>query len=495
MARHHDGFWWSWPTGGRMKISERFGLEATQFTLDFVDIDTDVDTPLFLDPSFIGLRRNRWAEGASRTLRSFFETFVELYRAGELSEARALLENLHEPNETCLGMSKGKPKGLAIDKGDGDKLFESIGKSKAIDTGVIEDLEDFRLFVKGIDRDKISDMTTNIIRRHLISYTQEQAELWEIALTEGVPTGPYWSAANRQWEVDYTSMLVIEGKPIILTPKSVVSFSKRYTSSKYHAGFVVEFLRHEHLRMGGALVRHRKDGAPYVNKKDIIREVAPHDKEFLAAFTERHPEVFAQFKEWFRNTSRSIPNRELDDIEPYAVVTYLKRRLGEIASGRDQAAAFHRTAMSILELVFYPDVVSPKKEREIHQGRKRVDFTMENAAESGFFFRLPTTHRIPSSYIFIECKNYSTDVANPELDQLSGRFNINKGQFGLMLCRTVDDMPLLLQRCADFFDAKRELLIPLTDDDLARMLNTYLESTDAPYEALLTERLRAIVDR
>lgn len=478
-----------------MKISERFELEATQFTLDFVDIDTDADTPLFLDPSFIGLRRNRWADGASRTLRSFFETFVELYRAGDLDKARALLENLHEPNETCLGMSKGKPKGLAIDKGDGDKLFESIGKSRAIDTGVIEDLEDFRLFVKGIDKDKISDMTTNIIRRHLISYTQEQAELWEITLTDGVSTGPYWSAANRQWEVDYASMLVIEGKPILLTPKSVVSFSTRYTSSKYHASFVVEFLRHEQLKMGGALVRHRKNGAPYVNKKDVIREIAPRDKEFLATFTQRHLEVFAEFKEWFRNTARPIPNRELDDIEPYSVVTYLKRKLGEILPGREQATTYHRTTMSILDLVFYPHVVSPKKEREIHQGRKRVDFTMENAAESGFFFRLHATHGLPCSYIFIECKNYSTDVANPELDQLSGRFNINKGKVGLMLCRRVDDMPLLLQRCADFFDAKHELLIPLTDDDLVRMLDTYLESTDAPYDALLTERLRAIVDR
>jgi hypothetical protein len=134
-------------------------------------------------------------------------------------------------------------------------------------------------------------------------------------------------------------------------------------------------------------------------------------KEFLATFTERHPEVFADFKEWFSQNSLSIPNRELDDIEPLAVVTYLKRRLREIPSGRDHAADYHRISMSILELVFYPDVVSPKKEREIHQGRKRVDFTMENAASTGFFSRLPAIHRIPSSFIFIECKNYSTDIA------------------------------------------------------------------------------------
>jgi len=202
-------------------------------------------------------------------------------------------------------------------------------------------------------------------------------------------------------------------------------------------------------------------------------------------------------------TSGKFPNvQAVTESEGKEKATYrhlrprvLTSKLREIAPGRDEAAEYHRTSMSILELVFYPDVVSPKKEREINQGRKRVDFTMENAAESGFFFRLPTTHRIPSSYIFIECKNYSTDVANPELDQLAGRFDVNKGQVGLMLCRTVDDMPLLLQRCADAFGAKREVLLPLTDDDLNRMLDTYLNSAESPYEALLSERLRTIVDR
>jgi hypothetical protein len=478
-----------------MKISERFDLEANQFTLDFVDIETDGDTRLFLDPSFIGLKKNRWAESASRTIRSFFETFVDLYRAGQREDARALLQNLHEPNETCLGLSKGRPRGNAIGEGDGNKLFASIAQSRAMDTGIIEDLEDFRLFVRGIDKDKISDMTTNIIRRHLVSYTQEQAEIWGIPLTEGVATGPYWSSALRQWDADYTAMLVIEDRPILLTPKSIVSYAKRYSAAKYHSNFVVEFLRNEHLRMGGALIQHRKDGAPFVTKKDIVREEAPLDKVFLAAFTERHPEVFADFKVWFSQTSSSIPNRELDDIEPLAVVTYLKRRLREIQPGRDHAADYHRTSMSILELVFYPDVVSPKKEREINQGRKRVDFTMENAASTGFFSRLPAIHRIPSSFIFIECKNYSTDIANPELDQLAGRFDVNRGQVGLLLCRTVDDMPLLLQRCADAFDARRDLLMPMTDEDLVRMLDAYLDSSEASYEALLVERFRAIVDR
>ena len=336
-------------------------------------------------------------------------------------------------------------------------------------------------------------MTTNIIRSHLISYTQEQCKLWEIELQSNVQSGFFWDRATHAWNNRYEPMLVIDGRTIILTPKGIVSYSNKYTPQKYYNQFVLEFLRHEHLRSYSALVQHRVDGTPYVTKKSLKESPeSAYSKKFLASFTEDHPEVFRDFKDWIQSSSTSISNEELDDDDPTLIAEYLIARLDEIVPGGDDATRYHRLVVGILEFIFYPDVVSPIVENEIHDGRKRIDITFDNSARRGFFHRLHTTYQTPAQFIFVECKNYSREVANPELDQLSGRFSMNRGKFGLLLCRAVDNMDTLLARCNDAYVDGRGIMLPLVDDDLSTMLNKVIERVANPHEEFLSQRFRAV---
>lgn len=51
--------------------------------------------------------------------------------------------------------------------------------------------------------------------------------------------------------------------------------------------------------------------------------------------------------------------------------------------------------------------------------------------------------------IFVYCKNYADDPANPALDQPSGRFSSWRGKFGLLVCRTISDKALSAAMCRD----------------------------------------------
>ncbi len=238
-----------------MRISKRFKLKASQFELDFVDIDTSRDRPLFVDPHFLGLRTDRWSLGAAASVQSFFKYFLDLLRAGKRDDARQLFSYLGEPNETCLGLSRGQPRGNAIGEELANDIFDSLVTSRAVTTGVLTDLEDARVFVRGIDKDRVSDMTTVLIRQHLLQYTIDQCNLWGIPLTPDVPSGDVWDATTSAWVSYHTPRLIVSSRPILLVPKGIATFSKQYTAEKYHRHFVLTYLQHEHLRLNSLLVK------------------------------------------------------------------------------------------------------------------------------------------------------------------------------------------------------------------------------------------------
>lgn len=97
-----------------MKLSDHFSLHASQHELDFIDIDLDNDTPLFIDPHSLATRVNSLSVDATKSVRSFFRYFLALVRARNEAAALELFLHLREPNETRLGLSRGRSQGRGI---------------------------------------------------------------------------------------------------------------------------------------------------------------------------------------------------------------------------------------------------------------------------------------------------------------------------------------------------------------------------------------------
>jgi hypothetical protein len=139
--------------------------------------------------------------------------------------------------------------------------------------------------------------------------------------------------------------------------------------------------------------------------------------------------------------------------------------------GNEHASEYHNLIIGAVEFLFFPQLIYPRKEHEIHEGRKRIDIVLENSARSGVFADIAIVRNYPASCVFFECKHYGREVGNPEIDQLSGRFSRERGRMGFLCCRGFEDRPNFIERCCDTFRDDRGLILPLEDETVLRRLD------------------------
>ncbi len=469
-------------------VSQHFNLNKQQSELDFIDVRIDRDTLLFVDPFAISQRHDRWSQQCHRTLTTFFQRIVDDIRSGNNESALSRLMYLREPNETRLGYSSSRPQGAGIGPLQADQLLQALSSSAAIATGFITSLEECELMIDGISRDKISDLTTNIIRGYLAEYTYQQCDLLNIP-TQQLPLPPYYSFDNDEWLTDYFRLPIADGRPLVLVPKYIARYDLAYHHLNYYNKYVLTFLQAEALNARSSLVRTLKNKRVVVYKKDV-RATFPCTKENLFHFSRQHPEVLERYRTELAELERQGKTEEVTQEGEVFLASALSSALQSIPPGQDHASEYHNLMIGIVEFIFYPHLLHPVKEREINQGRKRIDIMMENGARDGIFQALHAIRHIPCAYVPIECKNYRTDIANPELDQLAGRFTTNNGRFGMICCRSFENKSTFIQRCKDTFDAGNGLIIPLDDPTILMLLGEIGSS----HRSNINTRISTLID-
>jgi hypothetical protein len=452
-----------------MEFTRAFGIGKTQAELDFVDVDLESDAPLFVDPFAISQRLDALSQACHLTLTGFFQRIVDSIRSGDEQAAQDLLLRLREPNETRLGYSQRRPQGAGIGSMQAQQLFNALRGSTAVQTGFLSSLEECELMIEGVARDKLSDLTTNIIRGHLAEYTREQCTLFGVPVRQ-TALPPCFNRETGDWESRYLDVPVWQNAPILLVPKYFVRRDPAYEATDYYNRYVLEFLRAEALSAASSLIHTFKNGRKTVRKKDLKRQF-PYSKDFLFRFSEAHPEVLARYREDLAQLERRDPRADVDTADEPTIAGALSTALAAIPVGNDHASEYHNLMIGAVEFLFFPRLIYPRKEQEIHEGRKRIDIVMENSARIGPFADITTVRRYPASYVFFECKNYGREIGNPEIDQLSGRFSPERGKLGFLCCRQFEDRDRFIMRCRDTFRDDRGLILPMEDATVLRWLD------------------------
>ena len=480
-----------------MLVSRYFKLGRNQATLDFLDVHIDKDIPVFVDPAALRSLQTDWGHHCVSLLQSYFESVLTAIRMGNHDRAKQLLACLNERNEFHIGYSKDRSRGSALGAVSAEKIWESLVKSKAAETGVLHDLEDTILFVDGVGPDMLSDAVCNIIRGPLIQYTQQACAYYGIPLTSEVDSGPVWNTRDEKWESHLIELPMTRYGSLILIPKIIARVKQTYGHHEYYRHFLMPVLQQYHKDINSSLVHvlqsKKNKGVKKVYKTDLY-DLYGVDKLASAKLTGEHPQALTNYRE----TKGSTPSRPLDhgafaEIENVPVPNFdgLLKDVTSLKPGQKDASAYENAIEKLLSALFYPALAFPVKQDKIHEGRKRIDITYVNDAKDGFFSWVSRNY--PASHVFVECKNYGKEIGNPEIDQLAGRFSPSRGKLGILIVRSVEDKALLLKRCKDTANDQRGFILVLDDVDLAELINQRQTLMYGYGETLLYQQFKALI--
>jgi hypothetical protein len=453
-----------------------------------VNVDVDHDNDLYIDPSAVRRLDTRWGHECAALIQDFFDTLQRLMRNGNRARALQLLMQLQEPNETHLGVSSGPPAGHGLGRGKlATEFHDKLLAGNLFD--LFEEFEEIALLTDGIDRDILSDITTNIIRQPLIRYTQSMCRYYVIRRLQNVAQGPMWDPAAHDWFDEYVRLPMSPVGPLLLVPKIIVRRRLNLQYDEYFNHYILPFRQQDEIRRRTRLVHYRKKTRqPFVTKKSLVDEYG-RSKRVATEVTRQHTEILEQY----RAAKAADPSQPLEHsaIGPEPDWDRLLHDVTSLQPGRADARRYEDAVQSLLIALFYPWLTNPRRERRQDQGRRRVDITFDNDATSGFFRWVHDGYRAPT--ITVECKNYLPDPANPEIDQLAGRFSEGRGWFGILVCRTVQNMELLLTRCADWARDRHSYIIPLADDDLINLVDARRRGNDDAFLKILRDRFDALI--
>ena len=473
-----------------LTFSQHFKLDQEE-EFDFLDAYAHEDIALFLDPFGVASLGTKWSNECESEIATYFQYLIDSIRSGDQRAIRRLLNALHEVNEVGLGYSSGTPQGRGIGPKQAQQLLQAFATSEAAHSGDIRDIADCAILIPGISSDKISDITANILKRRLVKYTQAQCAKYKIP-TRRVAVNNCFDHTTLQFKSDYEQLPVINGKPKIVIPLRAVRKDPELSKDKYYRNFVIEFLQAEHERAFDALSTVLKNGRVVVRIADLKAKY-PMSTGFLHKFSKDHPEVLENYKQQLResvvrqnNAHLKIKRKPLSPADRVSI-------LNGIPAGNGSASQFHKFSLDSLTIVLGDRVSVPSAEENINGGRKRIDIVYNNANNKGFFRELNDLHKIKCPKIIVECKNYGSEIGNPELDQLNGRLNERRGRFGILVCRNVDDRKTLIQRCKDYVNDNNNYIIVLDDADMAELISLSEKPAEGGVDKFLTGKLDELI--
>lgn len=294
---------------------------------DFLNINLDEDTCLFVDAYAMSRSSNQYMQSGHKTLRIFMsETLLGLKN---YIQDQTSINNLWEPK--CFAEPKGTGIGLAKNghKGRGShdvkcqQIITALRHSKAVETGDLEDLEELLLVVEGIGSDTISDITINIAKKHFIEYTQEKCKKLNIPMILTKEKIRYFCSIDRKWKSDTFELPHLNVglnktlSYLIFIPNEILEKNMAYGCNYFYTNIATPIYVDQVLRAGASFIYSLKDGSKRVNKREMRKEDKyKGGKKRMDGFISENPKSLKEYrksvadKRYKRNQEKKNPKKD-----------------------------------------------------------------------------------------------------------------------------------------------------------------------------------------
>ena len=290
--------------------------------IDFVDVPVDTDIELFLDPTLIEVRSDSFSQWCSVGIDSFFGAVFQACTAENMEILRYLLDHSAEPNESHLGHSVNRSMGRGASLGILYPVFSGLIRQGLFLRGAVTVPNDICILAPNFDKDRMSDLVTNILRNQLSEFTITQCQKWGVPL-DGIRWGYCWEEGDGTWARRRWQCPVAYGKPILLIPKEFVSCNYHLGTASYIQQQLLAYLQREHLINRSPLCHQHplKDGSVKLTpptKKELRHAdlAGVPGKQAAASFACKHPDSLPRFnasrRARFVETDFSLSDYELD---------------------------------------------------------------------------------------------------------------------------------------------------------------------------------------
>jgi hypothetical protein len=217
--------------GFYMFFSERFNLDSELVrAYGAVDISLVCDMPLFIDPMLIFNSEKQEYQTLHAEIIKYFHFLNIKAQRGLLSKEIDAWFNFSEVPNNWLGFSLVGNKGLALGKKYARFLYKNIGF--ALETHDIshgQHIEKTMLLYEGSGKDKISDLTVNLVKGFLCEYTEKFAnEYIELDLCKIFPVEKAFfnydteSFVSREFLLPYVINEKGKSEYVLLTPYDIL---------------------------------------------------------------------------------------------------------------------------------------------------------------------------------------------------------------------------------------------------------------------------------